>query len=101
MTPKSAYTLDPTKWSGLIMALPRPSNNNDNGYFMAPTSPQPTVLTKPDKHIHFKTHTPHAHTRIHTTHTHIHIPPPNTHTHTHGKNRSIVVMGLMETEERK
>ena len=30
------------------------------------------------------------------THTHIH-----THTHTHHKNTGIVVMGLMETEERK
>ena len=34
------------------------------------------------------------------THTHTH-KHPHTHTHTHRKNTSIVVMGLMETEERK
>ena len=35
--------------------------------------------------------------------THAHTPTntPPTHTHTHRKNTSIVVMGLMETEERK
>ena len=37
------------------------------------------------------------------THAHTHTPTntPHTHTHTHRKNTSIVVMGLMETEERK
>ena len=36
--------------------------------------------------------------------THAHTPtntPPTPPTHTHRKNTSIVVMGLMETEERK
>ncbi len=35
--------------------------------------------------------------------THAHTPTntPPTHTHKHRKNTSIVVMGLMETEERK
>ena len=35
--------------------------------------------------------------------THAHTPTntPPTHTHKHPKNTSIVVMGLMETEERK
>ena len=36
----------------------------------------------------------HAHTPTNT-------PPIHTHTHTHRKNTSIVVIGLMETEERK
>ena len=35
------------------------------------------------------------------THTHPQTLHPPTHTHTHRKNTSIVVMGLMETEERK
>ena len=49
---------------------------------------------KADKHA---THTcPHIHK--HPTHPH---PHAHTHTHTHRKNTSIVVMGLMETEERK
>ena len=46
-------------------------------------SGEPRALTKADKNIHFKTHTRHSHT------------------YTHRKNTSIVVMGLMETEERK
>ena len=39
----------------------------------------------------------------HTRPTHAHTPTntPPTHTHTYRKNTSIVVMGLMETEERK
>ena len=63
---------------------------------------------KADKHIYFKTYTRHTHTHAHihtrihanthTTHTHTHI---HTHTQTPRKNTSIVVMGLMETEERK
>ena len=44
-----------------------------------------------------KQHT-HAHTYTNTPHTHTHA---HTQTHTHRKNTSIVVMGLMETEERK
>ena len=40
-------------------------------------------------HSHPPTNTPHTHTHMHT------------HTHTHRKNTNIVVMGLMETEERK
>ena len=48
---------------------------------------------------HTRTHT-HMHTHTHT-HTHAHTHE-HTHTHTHtAKNTSIVVMGLMETEERK
>ena len=35
------------------------------------------------------------------THAHTTTNTPPTHTHTHRKNTSIVVMGLMETEERK
>ena len=63
---------------------------------------EPRALTKADKHTHFKKHT---HTR---TNTHTQTPPhrhtcthTHTHTHTHGKNTCIVVMGLIETEERK
>ena len=60
---------------------------------MAPHLMRAQGAYKADKHA---THT-HAHTYTHTTpHTHTH-----THTHTHRKNTSIVVMGLMETEERK
>ncbi len=47
---------------------------------------------KADKHAR----PTHAHTPTNTPPTHTH-----THTHTHRKNTSIVVMGLMETEERK
>ena len=53
------------------------------GNLWRPISGEPRALTKADKNIHFKTHTRH------------------THTYTHRKNTSIVVMGLMETEERK
>ena len=35
------------------------------------------------------------------THARTHKHPTRTHTHTHRKNTSMVVMGLMETEERK
>ena len=35
------------------------------------------------------------------THTHTPTNTPPTHTHTYRKNTSIVVVGLMETEERK
>ena len=66
---------------------------------MAPHFMRAQGAYKADKHA-----TPtHAHTHKHThthpatrTRTHTH-----THTHTHRKNTSIVVMGLMETEERK
>ena len=52
-------------------------------------------ISMPHPHTHTHTNTPHPHMHAHTyTHTH-------THTHTHPcKNTSIVVMGLMETEER-
>ena len=64
---------------------------------MAPHLMRAQGAYKADKHA-----TPtHAHT-----HKHPHTPTPThararTHTHTHRKNTSIVVMGLMETDERK
>ena len=54
---------------------------------MAPHLMRAQGTYKADKHAIPK----HAHTHKH----------PHTHTHTHRKNTSIVVMGLMETEERK
>ena len=65
------------------------------GNLWCPISWEPRALTKADKLIHFKMHTRHTHTCTHTNipHTHTHAP-----THT-CKNTSIVVMGLMETEE--
>ena len=89
------------------------------GNLRRPISGEPRALTKADKIIHFKTHTRYTHTHTHThthtrTHAHTHTrththtyttppptPPKHTHTYTHRKNTSIVVMGLMETEERK
>ena len=68
---------------------------------MAPHLMRAQGAYKADKHArpthtHTPTNTPpHTHTNTHT-HTHTH-----THTQTHRKNTSIVVMGLMETEERK
>ena len=64
---------------------------------MAPHLMRAQGAYKADKHA-----TPtHAHTHKHPhTHMHAHIHT-HTHTHTHRKNTSIVVMGLMETEERK
>ena len=64
---------------------------------MAPHLMRVQGTYKADKHA-TPTHT-HTHKHPHTptptrTHTHTHI-------HTHRKNTSIVVMGLMETEERK
>ena len=57
------------------------------GHLWRPISQEPSALTKqismPDPHTHTHPQTPHPHT------------------HTHCKNTSIVVMGLMETEERK
>ena len=67
---------------------------------MAPHLMRAQGAHKADKHAthtHMHTHpqTPHTSTYTHAcAHTH-------THTHTHCKNTSIVVMGLMETEERK
>ena len=61
------------------------------GNFGRPISWEPRALTKVDKHA---THT-HAHTNI-DKHPHTH-----THTHTHRKNTSIVVLGMMETDERE
>ena len=61
---------------------------------MAPHLMRAQGAYKADKHA-----TPtHAHTHKHPTHPHA---PTHTHTHTHCKNTSIVVMGLMKTEERK
>ena len=65
---------------------------------MAPHLMRAQGAYKADKHA---THT-HAHTNKHPTHspTHTHIHP-HPHPHTPRKNTSIVIMGLMETEERK
>ena len=57
------------------------------GHLWCPISWEPRALTKADKHIHYISR--HTHTCAQTPHTHIH------------KNTSILVMGLMETEERK
>ena len=51
------------------------------------------VLTKADKHIHFKNTHNHTDTNCMQQHTHIC-------THTHHKNTSILVMGLMETRKK-
>ena len=83
---------------------------------MAPHLMRAQGAYKADKHAtHTHTHTPtntsthphpHAHTHTHThthihTQTHTHTTHTHTHTHTAKKTTSIVVMGLMETEERK
>ena len=52
-------------------------------------------------HAHTYTNTPHTHTHMRArAHTHTHTNT-HTHMHTHLKNTSILVMGLMETDERK
>ena len=56
----------------------------------------PHLMRAQDAYKADKISMPHPHT-----HTHPQTPHPHTHTHTHRKNTSIVVMGLMETEERK
>ena len=72
------------------------------GNLWGPISREPRALTKADKHIHSKTHMPHTHRHTHTyTHMHAHIHTHTPHTYTHRKNTSLVVMGLMETEERE
>ena len=80
----------------------------------APSQGSPGRLQKQIRtYISKRTHATHTHTHIHA-HTHTHTrehthtyttppthPPKHTYTYTHRKNTSIVVMGLMETEERK
>ena len=63
---------------------------------MAPHLMRAQGAYKADKHAR----PTHAHTSTNTPHTHTHTYT-HTHTHTHLKKTGIVVMGLMETEERK
>ena len=68
----------------------------DTPFHESPGHLQKQISTFKHTHTHTHTHTyttPHTHTHMHI---HIHI-----HTRTHCNNTSIVVMVLMETEEKK